>query len=80
MYSKLSNVHDQMCLLICILVDPLQTLDICHEIVNMTFCSEGAFTMKKCSKKRCVDRYDSSESSDRYVHRFNYLFMFLKNI
>lgn len=49
-------------------VDPLQTLDICHEIVNMTFCSsDRQFTLKKCSKKRCVDRYDSSESSDRYV-------------
>lgn len=49
-------------------VDPLQTLDICHEIVNMAFCSsDRPFTLKKCSKKRCVDRYDSSESSDRYV-------------
>lgn len=52
-------------------VDPLQTLDICHEIVNMTFCSsDGAFTLKKCSKKRCLDRYDSSESSDRYVTNY----------
>lgn len=57
-----------MCILICTLVDPLQALDICHEIVNMTFCSDRAFTLKNCSKKRCVDRYDSSESSDRYVH------------
>lgn len=56
-------------------VDPLQTLDICHEIVNMTFCSsDRPFTLKKCSKKRCVDRYDSSESSDRCVTHLLLLF------
>ncbi|XP_050438277.1 uncharacterized protein LOC126844265 isoform X2 [Adelges cooleyi] len=50
---------------------PLQTLDICHEIVNMTFCSsERSFTLKKCLKKRSVDRYDSSESSDSGVATF----------
>ncbi|XP_060856322.1 uncharacterized protein LOC132934063 isoform X1 [Metopolophium dirhodum] len=52
-------------------LDPLQTLDICHEIVNMTFCSsDRPFTLKKCTKKRCVDRYDSSESSDSGVATF----------
>jgi len=48
-----------------LLVDQLQTLDICHEIVNMAFCSDRAITLKKCAKKKFVERYDSSESSDR---------------
>ncbi|XP_050528682.1 uncharacterized protein LOC126898551 [Daktulosphaira vitifoliae] len=52
-------------------LDPLQTLDICHEIVNMTFCAtDRSFTLKKCIKKRSVDRYDSSESSDSGVATF----------
>ncbi|VVC28834.1 Zinc finger C2H2-type [Cinara cedri] len=47
-------------------LDPLQTLDICHEIVNMTFCSERPYSLKKYSKNRSVDKYDE-ESSDSGV-------------
>lgn len=33
------------------------------------FCSAGiVLTEEDCRKKRCVDRYDSSESSDRLVN------------
>lgn len=33
---------------------------------------DGGFCEEDCRKKRCVDRYDSSESSDRFV---SYLFV-----
>lgn len=68
------NVYDNAVL--CETMDGLKD-DVCDKVSESESCAifgndnvctkHQGIIEEDCRKKRCVDRYDSSESSDRYV-------------